>query len=84
MPLASTRSAPPRGGFRFVERSAGGSTALPPRDEINHLDLAAFARERVKAREQLIRQRLRRLSLDPIVRENAVEGMKETDYAPGK
>jgi hypothetical protein len=38
----------------------------------------------VKAREQLIRQRLRRLSLDPIVRENAVEGMKETDYALGK
>jgi hypothetical protein len=40
--------------------------------------------EFVKAREQLIRQRLRRFSLDPIVRENPTESMKETDYALGK
>lgn len=38
----------------------------------------------VKAREQLIRQRLRRLSLDPIIQENPSEGMKEADYALGK
>jgi hypothetical protein len=38
----------------------------------------------IQVREQLIRQRLRRLSLDPIIQENPSEGMKEADYALGK
>jgi hypothetical protein len=60
----------------FLERHL-----IPPEP---HLWEVEALPEFVKAREQLIRQRLRRLSLDPIVRETPTEGVKEADYALGK